>query len=62
MIEDTQEILVDQICNRFGRRQILRGVSLQVPAGSVFGFLGLNGAGKTTLIRTMLGLLRSDSG
>ncbi len=47
---------------RFGRHDVLRGVDLDVPAGSIFGFLGLNGAGKTTLIRTMLGLLRPDAG
>ncbi|MDW7651854.1 MAG: ABC transporter ATP-binding protein [Bacillota bacterium] len=37
-------------------------LSLEVPAGSIFGFLGPNGAGKTTTIKTMLGLLRADVG
>jgi ABC-type uncharacterized transport system ATPase subunit len=37
-------------------------VDLQVPVGSIFGFLGRNGAGKTTTIKTLIGLLRSDSG
>lgn len=37
-------------------------VSLEVPAGEVFGFLGPNGAGKTTAIRTLLDLLRPTSG
>src|SRR5271154_4871314 len=40
----------------------LRGLDLRVPAGSIFGFLGRNGAGKTTTIKTLMGLLRSDSG
>ncbi len=53
---------VQGLAKRFGSREVLRGVDLQVPAGSIFGFLGLNGAGKTTLIRTLLGLLRSDAG
>jgi ABC-2 type transport system ATP-binding protein len=38
------------------------GLSLSVPKGSIFGFLGLNGAGKTTTIRIMAGLCDKDSG
>jgi ABC-2 type transport system ATP-binding protein len=37
-------------------------VSLNVPAGSIFGLLGPNGAGKTTLISILLGLVRRDAG
>ncbi|HEY4364755.1 MAG TPA: ABC transporter ATP-binding protein [Bryobacteraceae bacterium] len=40
----------------------LRGLDLRVPRGSIFGFLGRNGAGKTTTIKTLMGLLRADSG
>ena len=40
----------------------LRGLSLQVPAGSIFGFLGRNGAGKTTTIKVLLGMARPTSG
>jgi ABC-2 type transport system ATP-binding protein len=38
------------------------GVSLEIPPGEVFGFLGANGAGKTTTIRMLLDLLRPSSG
>jgi ABC-2 type transport system ATP-binding protein len=38
------------------------GLSLRVPAGSIFGFIGLNGAGKTTTIRIITGLLGRDAG
>lgn len=38
------------------------GLSLRVPRGSIFGFIGLNGAGKTTTIRIIAGLLGSDAG
>jgi ABC-2 type transport system ATP-binding protein len=38
------------------------GLDLQVPAGSIFGFLGRNGAGKTTTIRMLLGALHSSGG
>jgi ABC-2 type transport system ATP-binding protein len=40
-----------------GRVRALDGLTLEVPAGTVFGFLGPNGAGKTTTIRLPLGLL-----
>jgi len=39
-----------------------KNISLQVPRGSVFGFLGQNGAGKSTFVRTMLGLLHPTNG
>ncbi|EMI20287.1 ABC transporter ATP-binding protein [Rhodopirellula maiorica SM1] len=42
--------------------EALRGASLQVHAGEVFGLLGPNGAGKTTLIKILLGVIRSSSG
>ena len=39
-----------------------KNITLQVPRGSVFGFLGQNGAGKSTFVRAMLGLLHPTSG
>ena len=44
------------------RTQALRGVSLQVPRGAIFGLLGPNGAGKTTLLSILATLLLPDSG
>ena len=45
------------------RRQAgLAWLDLRVPEGSIFGFLGRNGAGKTTTIKTLMGLLRADTG
>lgn len=41
---------------------ILQQLSLQVPAGSIYGFLGPNGAGKTTTLRLILGLLKNQQG
>lgn len=46
----------------FKSQPALAGLSLRVPAGSIFGFLGRNGAGKTTTIKTLMGLLRADGG
>jgi ABC-2 type transport system ATP-binding protein len=42
--------------------EALRGLDLQVPRGSIFGFLGRNGAGKTTAIKVLLGMARPSSG
>jgi lipopolysaccharide export system ATP-binding protein len=47
---------------RFGRRTVVRGVSLDVAAGEVVGMLGPNGAGKTTSFRMLIGLLKPDKG
>lgn len=50
------------LTKRFGKRAVLDGCDLAVPAGSVTGLLGSNGAGKTTLIRCLLGLAKPDAG
>jgi branched-chain amino acid transport system ATP-binding protein len=41
---------------------ILRGVSLELPPGSMTGLIGRNGAGKTTLMKTVMGILKRSSG
>lgn len=41
---------------------VLKGINLQVPQGSIYGFLGPNGAGKTTTLRLILGLLKTQRG
>lgn len=46
----------------FGSTQALRGVSLAVHRGEVYGLVGPDGAGKTTAIRMMAGLMRPDEG
>lgn len=51
-----------QLCKSFTGKPALCGLDLHVPAGSIFGFLGRNGAGKTTTIKTLMGLLKPDSG
>lgn len=51
-----------QLTRSFKDTRAVDGLSLQVPAGSVYGFLGPNGAGKTTTIRMLLGLIRPDGG
>lgn len=47
---------------RYGKREVLRGLDLEVTKGEIFGLLGPNGAGKTTLIRTICGRLKPIAG
>jgi len=46
----------------FGAKRAVDGLSLTVPAGSMFGLVGPNGAGKTTTLSMATGLLRPDAG
>jgi ABC-2 type transport system ATP-binding protein len=58
----TTAIRLDQITHDFGSVRALDHLSLQVPAGVIYGFLGPNGAGKTTTINLLLGLLEPAEG
>ena len=51
-----------ELCKNYKSFKVLKGLTMNVPAGSIYGFVGKNGAGKTTLIRLVCGLQRPDSG
>jgi len=53
--------LID-VYKSYGSVEVLRGLSLSVEPGEVFGFLGKNGAGKSTAIRAIMGIIRPDAG
>lgn len=55
-------IRLDGVTKRFGALTAVDDVTVDVPAGRCFAWLGPNGCGKTTLIRMMLGLARSSAG
>ncbi len=55
-------LVIHDLVKTFGSTRALDGLDLTVAAGEVHGFLGPNGAGKSTTIRSLLGLLRTDSG
>jgi len=58
----TDVIALDRVVKRYGTTTALRGLSLSVARGEMFGLIGPDGAGKTTAIRLMCGLLKADSG
>ena len=55
-------IEVHGVSKQYSSHKALDNVSLEIPAGSVYGFLGPNGAGKTTLIRIINHITAPDSG
>ena len=62
MVADPFIIETADLRKNYGEVEAVRGLSLQVPVGSIYGFLGRNGAGKTTTIKVLLGMARPTSG
>jgi len=61
-VSDPFVIATSDLHKQYAGVEALRGMTLQVPAGSIYGFLGRNGAGKTTTIKVLLGMTRPTSG
>ncbi|MCF6359321.1 MAG: ABC transporter ATP-binding protein [Cyclobacteriaceae bacterium] len=55
-------IEINNLRKRFGKVQVLEGVSLEISGGGIFAILGPNGSGKTTLIKSILGMVIPQSG
>lgn len=55
-------LTLNNIAKSYGPIKALKGVSFEVPEGSVFGVLGPNGSGKTTLLSIILDVLKTDHG
>ncbi|KUO95948.1 ABC transporter ATP-binding protein [Ferroacidibacillus organovorans] len=55
-------VTLQNVTKRIGAKTLVDNLSLDIPAGEVFGFLGPNGAGKTTTIRMMVGLISMTQG
>ncbi|WP_018755408.1 ABC transporter ATP-binding protein [Paenibacillus terrigena] len=64
MLKDENPVVlqVDQVKKRIGKKWIIHGVSFDVRAGEIFGFLGPNGSGKTTTIRMLVDLIKPTEG
>jgi ABC-2 type transport system ATP-binding protein len=55
-------ISLENIVKSYGSHIAVDGLSLNVPGGSIYGFIGPNGSGKTTTIRMIMNILYPDSG
>lgn len=55
-------IRLDKLGKRFGAKDALSRIDLDIPEGQMWGLLGPNGAGKTTLFRILMGILKATSG
>jgi ABC-2 type transport system ATP-binding protein len=58
----TDALHIDALSYRAGRHFAIRDLSMTVPRGAIYGFLGPNGSGKTTTIRLALGMLPATGG
>ncbi|MCA8903804.1 MAG: LPS export ABC transporter ATP-binding protein [Hyphomonas sp.] len=62
MTQSAEGLVAQNIAKSFGKRQVVRDVSLSLQRGEVVGLLGPNGAGKTTCFYMIMGLISVDSG
>jgi len=53
---------IDHVTKTFGAHRAVDDLSLQVPAGTIYGFIGPNGSGKTTTLRMIMRILHPDTG
>lgn len=55
-------IVVRDVHKYFGDKHVLKGISLEIPYGKIYGLLGPSGCGKTTMVKIIAGLLEATSG
>ncbi|MBK9667319.1 MAG: ABC transporter ATP-binding protein [Gammaproteobacteria bacterium] len=57
-----QRLVLENVCFAYADRQVLDGLDLEIPAGSLVTLIGPSGSGKTTVVDLIIGLLKPDSG
>lgn len=62
MVASKNIIEIDKLNVSFGRQDVLRDISISVPAGQTLAIIGESGCGKTVLLKTIIGLVRPTSG
>lgn len=55
-------VQMEQVTKHFGKQEVLKGISLDINEGEIFGLLGPSGAGKTTLVKQLVGLELPSTG
>ena len=55
-------VSIQNLHKKFGKNTVLAGIDFSLEENGVIGVLGPNGSGKTTLIKSILGMVISDSG
>ena len=58
----SEALVLDGVTKRFGKNVAVDSMSMRIPTGSIYGFLGPNGSGKTTTIRMVMSILYPDEG
>ncbi|MCI5773523.1 MAG: ABC transporter ATP-binding protein [Erysipelotrichaceae bacterium] len=53
---------ITNLVKKYGNKEVLRGIDIEVKAGEIFGFIGHNGSGKTTTIKAIVGIHDFDDG
>jgi len=57
-----QAVTFEKVTKKFGKEEVLHGITFRVPWGEILGVIGPSGSGKTTTIRMMLGMYKPSSG
>lgn len=55
-------VKLDNVVKKYGKKEAIKGISLEIPKGKIVGLLGPNGSGKSTMIKMLNGLLQPDCG
>ena len=58
----SEAVKIDNLHKSYGKKEVIKGISLSINKGEIFGFLGKNGVGKSTTIDCLVGLKDFEEG